>query len=293
MSSFPLPPTSPLPISCQSDPPGATGLFLPASELKAARRAAADALIDARRRHPYAESLAAESVVQQLVTEPFTPAATAAATAGGKGWAAAATAPPVPAAAAAAGGKSAPSALPPPRLRLLCRSRAQVDAALRVPWLDELVLDFLEVHGLKEAVASVRAAGRRVVVATPRVLKPDEERLWLFYLRLGADALLLRSAGLLTRLLQLGGPGAAVPDVPHPVPRLEGDFSLNAANAIATRLLLSSGLDRVAPTHDLNASQLAALGRNLGAAAAADHLELILHQHMPIFHTGRARRHAL
>lgn len=47
-------------------------------------------------------------------------------------------------------------------------------------------------HGLKEACAAVRAAGRRVVVATPRVLKPDEQRLWLFYLRLGADALLLR-----------------------------------------------------------------------------------------------------
>lgn len=31
-----------------------------------------------------------------------------------------------------------------------------------------------QVHGLKEAVASVQAAGRRAVVATPRVLKPDE-----------------------------------------------------------------------------------------------------------------------
>ncbi len=49
-----------------------------------------------------------------------------------------------------------------------------------------------QVHGLKEACGAVRAAGRRVVVATPRVLKPDEQRLWLFYLRLGADALLLR-----------------------------------------------------------------------------------------------------
>lgn len=62
-------------------------------------------------------------------------------------------------------------------------------------------------HGLKEACAAVRAAGRRVVVATPRILKPDEQRLWLFYLRLGADALLLRSAGVLQRLAELGGPG--------------------------------------------------------------------------------------
>ena len=41
----------------------------------------------------------------------------------------------------------------------------------------------------------MRAAGRRVVVATPRILKPDEQRLWLFYLRLNADALLLRRWG--------------------------------------------------------------------------------------------------
>jgi hypothetical protein len=54
----------------------------------------------------------------------------------------------------------------------------------------------LQVHGLKEACAAVRAAGRRVVVATPRILKPDEQRLWLFYLRLNADALLLRRWGI-------------------------------------------------------------------------------------------------
>jgi len=31
-----------------------------------------------------------------------------------------------------------------------------------------------------------------VVVALPRILKPDESRLLWFYLKLGADALLLR-----------------------------------------------------------------------------------------------------
>ena len=41
------------------------------------------------------------------------------------------------------------------------------------------------------AVDAIKAAGKRCVVATPRILKPDEERLWKFYLRLGADALLV------------------------------------------------------------------------------------------------------
>lgn len=43
-------------------------------------------------------------------------------------------------------------------------------------------------------------------VATPRVLKPGEERLIRLYLRLAADALLLRSAGLLHQLAQLRVP---------------------------------------------------------------------------------------
>ena len=66
-----------------------------------------------------------------------------------------------------------------------------------------------QVHGLREAVAAARRAGKRVVVACPRVLKPGEDGLAKFYLRLGADALLLRSAGLLHRLACAGGPGAA------------------------------------------------------------------------------------
>ena len=48
------------------------------------------------------------------------------------------------------------------------------------------------------------------------------------------------------------------------LPALEGDFSLNAANTLSADLLFRKGLQRLAPTHDLNAAQLAALGRSLG-----------------------------
>jgi hypothetical protein len=48
-----------------------------------------------------------------------------------------------------------------------------------------------------------------VVVATPRVLKPDEERLVTFYLKLQADALLIRSLGLLNQLVNMGGAGVS------------------------------------------------------------------------------------
>jgi hypothetical protein len=80
-----------------------------------------------------------------------------------------------------------------------------------VSWLEEVLLDFLEVHGLRAAVTAVRVARKRCVVATPRVLKPGEERLAAFYLRLGADALLLRSTGLLWQLTQGAGGWAGSP----------------------------------------------------------------------------------
>lgn len=53
-------------------------------------------------------------------------------------------------------------------------------------------ISHVRVVGSSQAVKEVQARGRRCVVATPRVLKPDEERLWQFYLKLGADALLAR-----------------------------------------------------------------------------------------------------
>ncbi len=74
-----------------------------------------------------------------------------------------------------------------------------------------------------------------------------------------------------------------MPGVDPPIPVLEGDFSLNAANVITADLMLRSGLALITPTHDLNAAQTARLAQQLGGRA--QRLEVILHQHLPIFHT--------
>ncbi|GAB4816072.1 hypothetical protein N2152v2_003118 [Parachlorella kessleri] len=251
------------------------GLFLPASAIKEARRLAVAALMAARQhgRGAGAHGTAGlageaeqscEAVLGSLLRE-LQRDELSGETSSGPG--------------AAATGAA------PPTLRVLCRSKAQVDAALRLPWLAEVILDFLEVHGLREACAAVRAGGKRLVVATPRILKPGEEALLHFYLRLQADALLLRGAGSLQQLLDLGGPGAAVPALGEGVrvPMLEGDFSLNASNALSAGLLLRSGLSRLAPTHDCNGAQVEAMARALGHRS--HDLELVLHHHLPIFHT--------
>jgi len=155
-----------------------------------------------------------------------------------------------------------------PSLHLLVRTPEQLDAALDVRPAS-ITLDYLELYGLRTSVERVQAAGIDVRVASPRVLKPNEQRIVNFLLRLGCP-ILVRSAGLLHALRET--PAA---------PELVGDFSLNAANELTARTFLALGLARITPTHDLNAAQVADLARRIGPAA----LEVIAYQHLPVFHT--------
>ena len=161
-----------------------------------------------------------------------------------------------------------------PKLSLLCRTPKQVEEACKVPWLEEIVLDFLEIHGLRESVVAVRNAGKKVVVATPRIIKPEEEKMVLFYIRLKTDALLVRSAGLLQQLKDLSDK--------YEIPELFGDFSLNAANAVSSRILLDKGLTRLTPTHDSNAYQICEMAV---LTEEPRKIEVILYQHLALFHT--------
>ena len=111
-------------------------------------------------------------------------------------------------------------------LSVLCRTPLQVTAACSLPYIQEITLDFLEVHGLREAVQEIKNAKKLAVVATPRIIKPNEERLYTFYLRLKADALLVRSAGFLNQLLELGGAGAVLANSNITIPDLRGRLRL-------------------------------------------------------------------
>ncbi|NWF79430.1 MAG: U32 family peptidase [Chloroflexi bacterium] len=156
-----------------------------------------------------------------------------------------------------------------PQLHLLVRSPAQLEAALALrPAPASITLDYLELYGLRPAVERVQAAGIVARVASPRVLKPDEQRIVHFLLKLGCG-ILVRSTGLLHALRQLD----------HPA--LTGDFSLNAANRLSAETLLAMGLERITPTHDLNAAQVAELARTLGPART----EVVAYQHLPVFHS--------
>lgn len=158
-----------------------------------------------------------------------------------------------------------PPAGGPPQLHLLVRTPEQLEAAIAFAPAS-ITLDYLDLYGLRPSLDRVLATGLTVRVATPRILKPGEEKMAEFMAKLGVP-LLVRSAGLVETLR---GRTAMV-----------GDFSLNAANSLTADAFLAMGLERITPTHDLNAEQVADLARRVGP----EQIEAIAYQHLPVFHT--------
>jgi U32 family peptidase len=155
-----------------------------------------------------------------------------------------------------------------PKLHVLVRTPEQLDAAIETN-PESITLDYLELYGLKPSVEKIKTAGIRCRVASPRILKPTEQNVSKFLLSLDCD-IVVRSGGLLYDLQQL-------PDTP----KLVGDFSLNAANVLSVQMFLEQGLERITPTHDLNAEQIASLAKHIDPSR----LEVTLYQHLPVFHT--------
>lgn len=153
------------------------------------------------------------------------------------------------------------------QLHLLVRTPEQLDAAIEAKPAS-ITLDYLELYGLRPAVEQIKAAGIVARVASPRVLKPQEERIVNFLLRLDCE-ILVRSGGLLESLQ--GRHNQA----------LIGDFSLNVANQISADTYFKLGIDKITPTHDLNADQIS----KLAAAIGGERFEVIVYHHLPVFHT--------
>jgi len=154
-----------------------------------------------------------------------------------------------------------------PQLHVLVRTPEQLNAAIDLAPAS-ITLDYLDLYGLRPAVERVQASGITARVASPRILKPNEQRIVNFLLRLNCQ-ILVRSGGLLQALQE------------NDHPELIGDFSLNAANAISADTFIELGLHRLTPTHDLNADQVAELARTVGP----EQFEVVAYQHLPVFHT--------
>lgn len=157
--------------------------------------------------------------------------------------------------------KAAPG---PAEAIVLCRTPEQLRAILDAGFR-EVELDFEDIKKYREAVEACRAAGARVILAPPRIFKPGETGILSLVKACRPDGVLVRN---LAHLEAFRGS------------RLIGDFSLNVANDLTADWWLRRGLEAFTPSYDLNAAQLEALL----SRAPADRAEVVVHQHMPMFH---------
>jgi U32 family peptidase len=162
-----------------------------------------------------------------------------------------------------------------PRLTALCRSLAQVEAAARTG-VSMIYADFEFIKQYPAAVDAARRAGKRIALATPRIHMPGENGYHNHILKLEPDAVLVRNTGALYYYMKKraeSGDGA--------FPELIGDFSLNIANHKTANLFLEAGCSYVTPSYDLNVQQMVDLLRR----ADTSRMEVVIHQHLPMFHT--------
>jgi U32 family peptidase len=154
----------------------------------------------------------------------------------------------------------------PPRLRVLCRWLPQLQLALE-SHIDSLIADFQDIRQYRQAVQAARAAGAEIFLATPRIQKPGELAIFRALARQDADGILVRNLGGLDYFQPLGVPMLA-------------DSTLNAANDLTVAWLREQGFRRITCSFDLNRDQLL----DLVAAVTPEWLEVVVHQHMPLFH---------
>jgi len=165
---------------------------------------------------------------------------------------------------------TAHSALGTPKLSILTRTLDQLEAAISCS-PSQIYCDFEDPRRYKDAVEIFKSQNSKsqLILATPRIIKSGEIGYLKMIERMGADGLLLRNLAALYHFKDR-----------HDIIKI-GDFSLNAANPLTTKLLKeNANLDRLTISYDLNISQVL----DLLEKTPVDWLELTLHQHMPMFH---------
>ena len=153
-----------------------------------------------------------------------------------------------------------------PTLYLLVRTLAQLETVLHIGER-HLYAEFQDIRQYREAIALAHEAGATLALATPRIQKPEEMGIFQLLAKQHPDSIVVRNyAG----LQFFRGLGMAV----------VADFSLNVTNQLTAEFFMTAGAQRVTPSYDLNREQL--LG--LVAATPPEWLEVVVHQHMPMFH---------
>ena len=158
-----------------------------------------------------------------------------------------------------------------PKLHVLCRTISQIKTVSqdfeRSNQGSVIYADFQDLREYREAVEIVHSRGQTIYLAPPRIQKPDEAGLLTSLLKYGADGILVRNLS--------GMRFCNERQIPFVT-----DYSLNATNELTVDYLMQQGTRRVTASYDLNRDQL----QDLVAAVPPGCLEVVIHQHMPMFH---------
>jgi putative protease len=153
-----------------------------------------------------------------------------------------------------------------PQLVVLVRSLGQLEAVLR-EGQKFVYADFHDIREYEKAVAIAHEAGAQIYLATLRIQKPGESGLFRAMEKRPADGWLVRNLAALDYARRAGIPAIA-------------DFSLNATNPLTADWLIERGAHRFTASYDLNRDQLT----ELVVAVPRPWIEVVIHQHMPMFH---------
>ncbi|WP_145167675.1 U32 family peptidase [Rubripirellula lacrimiformis] len=151
-------------------------------------------------------------------------------------------------------------------LAVLCRTPQQLEAACGLD-VDMLYVDFHDVRLYRDAVKLSHDHGKRIGIATVRIQKPGEMGLLKVLTRIQPDVILARNL-------------AALDFANQNFESVIADFSLNVANHRSAQWLREQGARRVTASYDLNREQLIDLVQSMPSSW----LEVVMHQHMPMFH---------
>ena len=152
-----------------------------------------------------------------------------------------------------------------PQLIVLCRTMDQIHATLAAG-IKTIYVDFEDLRRYTDAVAAARGQAE-IWLATPRIQKAGEQGFFELIAKAQPTGVLIRNLGGLDFFRQ------------SPLRKI-GDFSLNVANPLTADRLLREGLERVTVSYDCNAAQVLDLLQSVTPAG----LELVIHQHLPMFH---------
>ncbi len=154
-------------------------------------------------------------------------------------------------------------------LAVLCRTAEQAEAAA-LAGVKRIYLDFKDIRSYASTTARLRelAPECKIWLATLRIMKPHESGFFKYIHEAAPDGVLVRNLGAALHFREKGLP-------------MVGDFSLNTANPESVRLWRAFGMKASTVSYDLNAAQLG----DLLQSGCGPLLELVLHQHMPMFHT--------